>query len=72
MNIEQQMYFVHAMQGKNTHMVNPNTINAPKNIRNAQNVSSIDFNSTPSPADNPIGTVDGSKPVEGTDIGIRY
>jgi hypothetical protein len=72
MNIEQQMYFVHAMSGKNTHMVNPNTINGSKNIRTAHNVSSIDFNSTPSPANQPIGTVDGSIPVEGTDIGIKY
>ena len=71
MSIEHQAYLIHSMAGKNIYMAGPSHVNVPKNIKNSNNVSSIDYNLNASPAQAPKGTVDGSNPVEGTDLGIN-
>lgn len=71
MNIEQQAFLIHAMSGKNLHTVNPTHVTAPKNVRNLNNVSIIDNNLNASPAQDPNGNIDGSSPVEGTNLGIN-
>lgn len=69
MNIEQQAFLVNAMSGKNLHTVNPVYVSNSKNVRGANNVSSIDV--VASPAQDPKGIVDGSTPIEGTNLGIN-
>lgn len=69
MSIAYQAFLVQAMSGKNVHTVNPVYANNPKNVKSANNVSSIDV--VASPAQDPKGIIDGSTPIEGTNLGIN-
>lgn len=68
MSIEQQAYMAHAMSGKNPNVAMPNPLMVSKNTRLADMVPNVN----PSPANQLVGIIDGSKPIEGTNIGIKY
>lgn len=69
MSIAYQAFLVRAMSGKNLHTVNPVYAANPKNVKNVNSVSSIDV--AASSAQDPKGIVDGSTPIEGTNLGIN-